>query len=140
MAQNCLGNWAAGQKALLSLFDRAVILLAVYISFAGAVASGALGGLDGMVLIALALALALLLAVAFGGALLAGGVLGLQRPDRISLIFAGAHKSIATGAPMAALLFGNQAGLIILPAIIYHIAQLILSAPIAARLGRRQLR
>jgi sodium/bile acid cotransporter 7 len=92
-----------------------------------------------MVLTALALALALLLAVAFGGAMLAGGVLGLQRPDRISLIFAGAHKSIATGAPMAALLFGDQAGLIILPAIIYHIAQLILSAPLACRMAKGKL-
>ncbi len=136
VAQHWLGNWAAGQKALLSLFDRAVILLAVYISFAGAVASGALGNLDGMVLTALVLALAMLLSFAFGSAMLVGGILGLARPDRISLIFAGAHKSIATGAPMAALLFGNQAGLIILPAILYHIAQLILSAPLAKRLAR----
>ncbi len=135
-AQYWLGDWAAGQKALLSLFDRAVILLAVYISFAGAVASGALADLDGMVLTALVLALAMLLAFAFGCAMLLGGILGLKRPDRISLIFAGAHKSIATGAPMAALLFGDAAGLIILPAIVYHIAQLILSAPLAKWLAR----
>ncbi len=137
LAQHWLGNWAAGQKALLSIFDRAVILLAVYISFAGALVSGALADLDGMVLTALVFALAMLLTFAFGCSMLLGGILGLTRPDRISLIFAGAHKSIATGAPMAALLFGNQAGLIILPAILYHIAQLILSAPLAARMARR---
>jgi solute carrier family 10 (sodium/bile acid cotransporter), member 7 len=35
---------------------------------------------------------------------------------------------------MAAILFGNEAGLILLPAIIYHIAQLLVSAPLAQRL------
>ena len=65
-----------------------------------------------------------------------GGLLGLERSDRISLVFAGAQKSIATGAPMAAILFGSSAGLIVLPAILYHMAQLLLSAPVAARLAK----
>jgi len=136
LAQGWLGAWVAKQKTLLSLFDRGVILLAVYISFAGAVVSGALTALDIEILAALSLVLAILLGFAFGGTMLLGGVLKLARDDRLSLIFAGAHKSIATGAPMAAILFGTEAGLIILPAILYHIAQLILSAPLASRLAR----
>ncbi|MFC4291599.1 bile acid:sodium symporter family protein [Sphingorhabdus arenilitoris] len=136
LAQRLLGEWAARQKALLGFFDKGVILLAVYISFAGAVASGALMQLDGPIWVALALTLALLLAAAFAGAMLLGGLLQMERADRISLIFAGAHKSIATGAPMAAILFGGNAGLIILPAILYHMAQLVISAPLAARLAR----
>ncbi len=135
-AQRWLGAWAAEQKALLSLFDRGVILLAVYIAFAGAVTSGALLQVTGGALATLAFALALMLTFGFGGAILLGRVLGFTKPDQISLIFAGAHKSIATGAPMAALLFGNQAGLIILPAILYHMAQLILSAPVAKWLAK----
>ena len=137
LAQHWLGNWASKQKALLSLFDRSVILLAVFIAFSGAASSGALVQLDLQVSIALTLALSLLLAFAFGGAMLLGGMIGLARRDRISLIFAGAHKSIATGAPMAALLFGDKAGLILLPAILYHMAQLVLSAPLSARMARR---
>ena len=136
LAQGWLGAWAARQKTLLSLFDKGVILMAVYISFAGAVSSGALGALDGRILVWLSLILAALLVFAFASAFLAGRILGLDQPDRISLVFAGAHKSIATGAPMAAILFGTEAGLIILPAILYHIAQLILSAPLASRLAR----
>ncbi len=137
MAQGWLGTWAARQKKLLSLFDKGVILLAVYISFAGAVVSGALAALDIEILAVLSLILATLLGIAFAGAMLVGRALGLARPDRISLVFAGAHKSIATGAPMAAILFGSEAGLIILPAILYHIAQLILSAPLASRWARQ---
>jgi solute carrier family 10 (sodium/bile acid cotransporter), member 7 len=136
LTQPWVGAWAAQQKLLLGFFDKTIILLAVYIAFAGAVSSGAMAQLHGGVLAALLLALSLLLAFAFGGALLLGGILGLAREERISLLFAGAHKSIATGAPMAAILFGADAGLVILPAILYHMMQLVLSAPLAARLAR----
>ncbi len=138
LAQHYLSGWAQGQKTLLSLFDRGVLLLAVYVAFAGAVSSGALLALDGEVLAVLSAALLILLVFAFTGAWGLGGVLGLDHADRVSLLFAGAHKSIATGAPMAAILFGADAGLVILPAILYHMMQLLVSAPVAARLKNSQ--
>jgi solute carrier family 10 (sodium/bile acid cotransporter), member 7 len=135
-AQHWLGTWAQRQKPMLAFFDRLVILIAVYVAFAGAVASGSLSALDLSTLAILGTALAMLLAFAFVGAWGIGALLGLDRADRVSLVFAGAHKSIATGAPMAAILFGPAAGLIVLPAILYHMAQLLLSAPMAARLAK----
>jgi solute carrier family 10 (sodium/bile acid cotransporter), member 7 len=136
VTQRWLGAWAARQKVLLSFFDRLVIVIAVYVAFAGAVASGSLGAVDLASLTLLFTLLSALLAFAFFGAWRLGAMLGLQRAERISLTFAGAHKSIATGAPMAAILFGSGAGLIVLPAIIYHMIQLLVSAPIAARLAK----
>jgi solute carrier family 10 (sodium/bile acid cotransporter), member 7 len=136
VAQRWLGKWAARQKTLLSLFDRLVILIAVYVAFSGAVASGSLKAVDLASLAILTVLLAALLAFAFFAAWRLGALIGLPHADRISLIFAGAHKSIATGAPMAAILFGGGAGLIVLPAIIYHMMQLLASAPIAARLAK----
>ena len=130
--QSWLGGWALRQKAMLSFFDRLVILIAVYVAFAGAVNSGSLLSLQGRDLLLLSGLLALLLAFAFAGAWRFGGMLGLSRADRVSLVFAGAQKSIATGAPMAAILFGSAVGLILLPAILYHMAQLIVSAPCSA--------
>ncbi len=135
-SQRWFGAWASRQKSVLSVFDRAIILLAVYIAFTGAVASGAMIQVTGSAMLTLCMAVAILLALAFGGATLMGRLLRLGRTDRISLIFAGAHKSIATGVPMAALLFGQHAGLVVLPLILYHIAQLVISAPVAARLSR----
>lgn len=134
--QGWLGSWAQRQKSMLSFFDRLVILIAVYVAFAGAVASGSLSAIEISTLVILTALLIALLAFAFGGAWGFGAVVGLTRRDRISLLFAGSHKSIATGAPMAAILFGSAAGLILLPTIIYHMMQLLLSAPIAARLAR----
>jgi sodium/bile acid cotransporter 7 len=136
LTQGLLGAWAGRQKALLSFFDRLVIVIAVYVSFAGAVASGSLGFVTPANFALLLAAVAFLLLFAFGTAAGLGDGLKLDRADRISLLFAGAHKSIATGAPMAAILFGAEAGLILLPAIVYHIAQLLVSAPLAARLAK----
>ena len=136
-AQHWLGGWAARQKALLTVFDRSVILLAVYVAFSAAVSSGALVVVSGVSLLLLTSFAGVFLMLAFALAWGMGGVFGLARADRVSLLFAGAHKSIATGAPMAALLFpADVAGLMILPAIIYHQLQLIASAPLAARLAK----
>jgi solute carrier family 10 (sodium/bile acid cotransporter), member 7 len=136
IAQDWLGAWAARQKAMLSFFDRLVILIAVYVAFAGAVASGGLAAVDIKTLAVLAVVLGLLLCFAFVASWFVGGFLALNRADRISLTFAGAQKSIATGAPMAAILFGSGAGLIVLPAIIYHMMQLLVSAPLATKLAK----
>ena len=66
-----------------------------------------------------------------------GGLLGLDRGNRVSMLFAGAQKSIAMGAPLAAVLFAPAvAGVVLLPILLYHLAQLVLAAPIANRLSR----
>jgi solute carrier family 10 (sodium/bile acid cotransporter), member 7 len=137
VAQRWLGGWAAREKKLLSFFDRGVILLAVYVAFSSAVSSGALARVKGPDLLVLLAATSVLLALAFAAAWAAGRAMKLDRADRVSLLFAGAHKSLATGAPMAALLFPHEiAGVMILPAIFYHQLQLIASAPLATRLAR----
>lgn len=137
IAQRWLGLWAAREKRLLSLFDRAVILLAVYVAFSGAVSSGALARVNGADLFQLLIAALALLAIGFMVAWLTGRAMKLDYADRVTLLFAAAHKSLATGAPMAALLFPPEiAGVMILPAIFYHQLQLIASAPIATRLAK----
>ncbi|WP_246087170.1 bile acid:sodium symporter family protein [Sphingorhabdus contaminans] len=135
--QKWFGKWAADQRYLLTFFDRGVILLAVYVAFGAAVTSGALAGIDGLSLVYLLFFAGIFLGIAFGAAWMIGGALGFSHDDRISLLFAGAHKSIAIGAPMAALLFPpTLAGLMIVPTILYHQLQLIASAPLAKRLAR----
>ena len=82
-------------------------------------------------------AVILLLALGFGGAWLTGGLAKLERGDRIALMYSGAQKSIAMGAPLASVLFGPAtAGLVLLPVLVYHLLQLVLSAPLATRLSR----
>lgn len=137
LAQGWLGPWAMRNKPLLTVLDRSAIVLAVYVAFSSAVAGGQVQALDWSVLGVLCALIVAMLAVAMAAAWMLGGVMSLPRADRISLLFAGSHKSIATGAPLAAILFaGPQAGLVILPALIYHQLQLIVSAPMASRLAK----
>lgn len=127
----------AAHRARIAWLDRGVIGLAVYVAFSGAVEQG-LGELfapiDWAVLIGLVLAM---LALALGGAWASGALLGLPHADRIAFLFAGSQKSVAIGAPLAAILFPpSAAGFVIAPLLLYHLAQLVLAAPLAMRLAR----
>src|SRR3546814_7623638 len=85
--------------------DRSAIAIAVYVAFSAAVVGGIWGLLDAREIVIVLAAVAVLLALSFGGAWALGGLLKLARPDRITLLFSGAQKSIAVGAPLAATLF-----------------------------------
>jgi solute carrier family 10 (sodium/bile acid cotransporter), member 7 len=136
LAQGFAGQWVKDHRPLVSWMDRSSIAIAVYVAFSGAVEQG-LWSMVGLTQWAtLTGFVALFLAVGFGGSWLLSGAIGLARPDRISFLFAGAQKSIALGAPLASLLFPPAvAGLLLLPVLLYHLLQLVLSAPLAQRLN-----
>ncbi|TIX50200.1 bile acid:sodium symporter [Alteraurantiacibacter aquimixticola] len=138
LAQGWAGEWVRERKSLVGWADKTCIAIAVYVAFSGAVEQGLwtqVSGADWAVLLALVV---VFLALGFGGSWLLSGVLGLARAERISFLFAGAQKSIALGAPLASVLFPPAvAGLLLLPVLVYHLLQLVLSAPLANRLNRQ---
>jgi len=133
-------DWLVERKARIAWLDRGVIGIAVYVAFSGAVEQG-LAGMFGAVQWAVLIGLvSAFLAIAIAGAWLAGGALGLARADRIAFLFAGSQKSVAIGAPMAAILFAPEmAGFVIAPLLLYHLLQLVVAAPLASRLARTPL-
>ncbi len=134
--QRWAGDWVRARKPLVAGLERTAIGIAVYVAFSGAVEQGLWTKVELRDWALLAGGVALLLAAGYGGAWLLGGVLRLERPDRISLLFAGAQKSAAMGAPLATVIFPPAvAGVIILPLLVYHLAQMVVAAPIAGRLG-----
>ncbi len=135
IAQGWLGFWVKEHRQLAIWFDRASIAIAVYVAFSGAVEQRFWSRVDGPGWLWLAGGTALLLIFAHGGAWLLGGLLKLDRPNRITMLFAGAQKSIAMGAPLASVLFPPAiAGVMLLPILLYHLAQLVLAAPLAGHL------
>lgn len=137
IARTWLAAWAERNRAWIGRLDRLTIVLAIYVAFSAAVNEGLWSRLSGGVLVAVTLVVIAMLALAFAASWGAGAALGLPREDRVSLFFAGAHKSLATGAPMARILFpAASAGLIVIPLMIYHQLQLMVSAWIAARWAR----
>lgn len=126
----------AAHRERIAWLDRAVIGIAVYVAFSGAVEQGLatmFAPADWTILVALVLAM---LWLALGAAWAAARLIGLPRSDAIAFLFAGSQKSVATGAPLAAILFpAASAGFVIAPLLLYHLAQLVLAAPLATRLA-----
>jgi len=88
-------------------------------------------------LLTVAVAAAVLLGIAMPTIAFLSRRLGLNREDRITILFCGSKKSLATGVPMAKILFaGGSLGAIVLPIMIYHQIQLIVCAVIAQRYAR----
>jgi sodium/bile acid cotransporter 7 len=137
IAQGKLSGWVKEHRQLTTWFDRGSIAIAVYVAFSGAVEQRFWALVEPAGWLWLLGGVALFLAVGHYGAWLLGGALRLDRANRISMLFAGAQKSIAMGAPLASVLFTPAvAGVVLLPILLYHLAQLVLAAPLAARLSR----
>ena len=64
--------------------------------------------------------------------------LGFSSKEEIAIVFCGSKKSMASGLPMANILFpGHAVGLIVLPLMIFHQAQLFVCAALARRYAAR---
>ena len=123
---------------MLSFVDRGSILLVIYSAFSAAVVGGLWQKVSpsmvaGVVLISL-IFLALSMLYVYGLATW----LGFSFQDRITALFGGAQKSLASGVPMAQVLFpAAAAGIMVLPLMLFHLLQLIISAAIAQNMNRR---
>ncbi len=133
-----LAEWVTRHRKLVNRVDRGTILLLVYTSFCDSVTWGVWAGRG----------LGLVAATALGGLGLFGllflvtNALGracsFSREDRITAVFCGSKKTLASGVPMAQLMFAGHPGLslILLPILIYHPLQLLICGMLAARWGR----
>jgi sodium/bile acid cotransporter 7 len=134
-----LSSWFARIKPVTTVFDRAVIVMLVWSAFSDSVMDG-LWSRHGWVLLAQAAAGAVLFLVPmllFTRAM--ARRLGFDVEDEIVAVFCGSKKTMASGMPMAKLLFGGSAamGVLILPIMLYHQLQLLVCAVMARRYATR---
>ncbi|MFC4256630.1 bile acid:sodium symporter [Altererythrobacter xixiisoli] len=133
-----IGDFVARHKGLLSRVDRGSILLVVYAAFSAAVVEGLWSKVAPLSLIMLGALCLVLLFVVLGATTLLSRILRLSREDAVVLLFCGSKKSLATGVPMAGVLFlPDQIGIVLLPVMLFHQLQLIACALIAPRLAAR---
>lgn len=134
-----LGAWAGRNKSLINKVDRSTILLLVYTSFCDSFVGGIwtghglaapLAGFVGSLTIFI-LAMAIVNGVCVA--------LGFSSEDRIAAVFCGSKKTLASGVPMAKLMFGAHPALsmILLPIMIYHPLQLLICGVLAGRWAKR---
>jgi solute carrier family 10 (sodium/bile acid cotransporter), member 7 len=134
-----IGHWFARIKHYTNHVDRLVILMLVYAAFCNSVQSG-LWQRHGVGLVAVTLAgAALILAIVLAGSSALARLLRFRREDEVAIVFCGSKKTLASGVPMAALIFGAHPdlGMIVLPIMLYHQLQLFVCALMAHRYARR---
>ncbi|MBF24425.1 MAG: bile acid:sodium symporter [Pusillimonas sp.] len=122
----------------LSFVDRGAILLVIYSAFSAAVVGGIWQKISWEMIASLLVISFILLTLSmiyvYGLAIW----FGFNREDRITALFGGAQKSLATGVPMSQVLFSAAtAGVIVLPLMLFHLLQLIISSMIAQKLKRQ---
>lgn len=134
-----IGGFIARHKKFIGKIDRGVIVLIVFSAFSDSTAAGTWSQFSiGLLALTIALVLAILFIALLGTTQIAR-LLGFDRADEVAAVFCGSKKSLANGAPMASVLFAGMAGIgiIMLPIMLYHQAQLIVCAMLARRYAER---
>jgi sodium/bile acid cotransporter 7 len=132
--QPWIGNWIRSKKRVLTPVDRSSILMVVYLAFSQAVVEG-LWQTFSMRDIAIVVGLdMLLLAFVLTFTMRGSRFMGFNKPDQITITFCGSKKSLASGVPMAGVIFAGQSmGAIVLPLMLFHQIQLMVCAVIAQK-------
>ena len=125
-------------KLPLMIVDRGSILLIVYAAFSAGVVGGIWHLLSWQAIAVVIGLCAALLAVVMGLIALAGRMAAMPLPDRLALLYCGSTKSLATGLPMAGILFpAKELALTVLPLMLFHLIQLVVMAVVSQRYARR---
>ena len=120
------------RPSVVRAFDQGSILMVVYGAFSSAVVAGLWQQVSGLMLFYLTLACSSLLTVVMLLAWYMPQWLRFNRADQITIFFCSSKKTLASGVPMAQILFiGQPLGIIVLPIMIFHQIQLMVCAAIA---------
>jgi sodium/bile acid cotransporter 7 len=137
IARRWIGGWVERNKALTRLVDQGSILLVVYTAFSEAVGQGLWHEVSWATLAGLMVINVVLLGLVMFISAQAARRLGFNREDRIAIVFCGSKKSLASGVPMAKVLFaGGALGAVVLPLMLFHQLQLMVCAVLAQRYAK----
>lgn len=118
------------------IVDRGSITMVVYAAFSKGVVDGIWGSISIWKIVFLVVLSILMVAFMLWLTRILGSKLGFPRADVIAIEFCSSKKSLATGLPMASVIFASGStslGLLILPLMIYHQVQLMICSWLAAR-------
>jgi sodium/bile acid cotransporter 7 len=132
--QPWIGDFIRSKKKILMPVDRGSILMVVYLAFSESVNEGlwktmSLRDLGVVIAVNIVLLALVLLTTMYGSRWL-----GFSKEDEIAITFCGSKKSLASGVPIATVIFaGQNIGSIVLPLMLFHQIQLMACAVIAQR-------
>jgi len=138
------GDFLRARKDLTSIVDRTSIIMVVFLAFSEA-AKGQVWQVVSWGDLGLMLAFdSILLGFVLWVSWFVAKICKFNLADRITVMFCGSKKSLASGAPMANAIFSQtplvSVGLIIVPLMLFHQIQLLACTFIAQHLSQRQIR
>lgn len=137
-ARPIIGDWLTRQKTLTMLVDRGSILLVVYSAFSAGVVAGIWSKVTPQSLVLVIVLNLVILAIVLFFTTIAIRLLRFPVEDEIAIVFCGSKKSMASGLPMANIIFpASTVGLIVLPLMLFHQMQLMVCAALARRYSLR---
>ncbi|MEQ0924493.1 bile acid:sodium symporter family protein [Acinetobacter schindleri] len=117
---------------IVKFFDQGSILMVVYGAFSSAVVAGLWHQVSLSTLLLLIIACSVLLILVMLLALFVPRWIGFDKADQKTIFFCGSKKTLASGVPMAQILFiGQPIGMIVLPIMIFHQIQLMVCGIVA---------
>ncbi len=132
------GHIAERNKKYIRYFDQSSILLIVYTSFCESFGAHLFRDFTPLSLVLLGVGMLVLFFAVYFLLTVLSKFFGFSREDRITAVFCGSKKSLVQGAVMSKVLFsGSQAGVILLPIMLYHALQLIAASILAQRFARQ---
>jgi sodium/bile acid cotransporter 7 len=138
VARRWIGGFIDRNKAVLRYVDQGSILLVVYAAFSEAVGQGLWQKLTPAAFFNLGVVSCVLLALAMLISAWGSRRLGFSKEDQIAIVFCGSKKSMASGVPMAKVLFATSSlGVLIVPLMLFHQIQLMACAMLAQHYAQR---
>ncbi|GGW60740.1 sodium/bile acid cotransporter 7 [Winogradskyella epiphytica] len=133
--QRFLGGLARKHSSKLTVFDKSIILLIIYKSFAESFESNIFSSVSILDLLLLFVGVILLFVVAFYLTGFLSRKLQFSREDQITAQFCGTKKSLVHGTVFSKILFGNMAtiGIVLLPLMLFHAIQILIISVIATK-------
>ncbi|MBA2934156.1 bile acid:sodium symporter [Sphingomonas sp. CGMCC 1.13654] len=134
LARPWIGGFVDRHKTLVGRVDRGSILFLVYTVFSAAVVEGLWHRTDVHDLVAALVIGLVMLAIVLGVTLWLPRAMGWAREDEIVWRFCGSKKSLVSGVPLAAAIFpAAQVGMLLLPVMLFHQAQLMVCSVLAKK-------
>ena len=139
--QRFFGKWVQQYSKQLSTFDKSVILLIIYKSFAESFEDRVFSSVGIADLLYITLATTALFYLVYFLVGFLSKKLGFNEEDRITAQFCGSKKSLIHGTVFSKILFPASfpVGIILLPLMIYHAIQIFIISIIATRMAERRL-
>ncbi|GCC52821.1 bile acid:sodium symporter [Chryseotalea sanaruensis] len=138
--QPYFGKYIQKHASSLAIFDKAIILLIIYKSFAESFFTNVFDALSLPMLLLLSIIVIALFFVVYHLTGYMASRLNFSLPDRITTQFCGTKKSLVHGTVFSKILFANSAsaGILLLPLMLFHALQILIVSVIATKLGQRE--